>query len=49
VSGFAFYFLRYDYVSVLWLTESGSRFLIYGIISEAIGIVVIRKVASVRL
>jgi tight adherence protein B len=49
VTGTAFYFLRYEYISVLWLTESGSRFLIYGIISEILGIIVIRRVASVRL
>ena len=49
VSGIAFYFLRYEYISVLWLTAQGSRFLIYGIISEILGIVVIRRVASVRL
>jgi tight adherence protein B len=49
VSGIAFYFMRYDYISVLWLTESGSRFLIYGIISEIVGIIVIRRVGSVRL
>jgi tight adherence protein B len=49
VSGIAFYFLRYDYISVLWLTPLGSQFLIYGIISEILGIVVIRRIASVRL
>jgi tight adherence protein B len=49
VSGLAFYFLRYEYVSVLWLTPSGSRFLIYGVISEIIGIIVVRRIASVRL
>src|SRR5262245_41121085 len=49
VSGVAFYFLRYEYISALWLTETGSRFLVYGIVSELVGIVVIRKVASVRL
>jgi tight adherence protein B len=49
VAGIGFYFLRYDYISLLWLTPQGSRFLIYGIISEILGIVVIRKVASVRL
>jgi tight adherence protein B len=49
VTGAAFYFLRYDYISVLWLSETGSRFLIYGIISEIVGIVVIRRVATVRL
>ena len=49
VTGTAFYFLRYEYISILWLTELGSRFLIYGIISEIVGILVIRRVASVRL
>jgi tight adherence protein B len=49
VTGVAFYFLRYDYISLLWLSETGSRFLIYGIVSEILGIVLIRKVASVRL
>jgi tight adherence protein B len=49
VTGVAFYFLRYEYISILWLTETGSRYLIYGIISEIVGIVLIRRVASVRL
>jgi tight adherence protein B len=49
VTGIAFYFLRYEYISVLWLTETGSRFLIYGIISEVVGIILIKKVGSVRL
>jgi tight adherence protein B len=49
VTGIAFYFLRYEYISVLWLNELGSRFLIYGVISEILGILVIRRVASVRL
>jgi tight adherence protein B len=49
VTGVIFYFARYEYISVLWLTELGSSFLIYGIVSEIIGILVIRKIASVRL
>ena len=49
VTGAAFYFLRYEYISVLWLTPVGSRFLIYGVISEILGILLVRKVASVRL
>src|SRR5262249_9905984 len=49
VSGIAFYFMRYEYISVLWLNETGSRLLIYGIISEVVGIFVIRRVGSVRL
>ena len=47
--GVFFYFIRYDYISLLWTTPTGSRFLIYGIVSEIVGILVIRKVGSVRL
>src|SRR5262245_28035022 len=49
ITGVAFYFLRYEYISVLWLTPIGSEILIYGVISEILGILVVRKVASVRL
>ena len=48
-TGAVFYVLRYEYISVLWLTPLGSRFLIYGVISEIIGILLVRRVASVRL
>jgi tight adherence protein B len=49
VTGIFFYFVRYEYISALWLTEIGSRFLIYGIVSEIIGILVIRRIAAVKL
>jgi Flp pilus assembly protein TadB len=49
VTGIFFYFVRYEYISALWLTEIGSRFLIYGIVSELIGILVIRRIAAVKL
>ena len=42
VSAIAFYFLRYEYISVLWLNPRASWFLIYGIVSEIVGILVIR-------
>ena len=48
-TGIFFYFLRYEYISVLWLTELGSRFFIYAIVSEIIGILVIRRIAAVKL
>jgi tight adherence protein B len=48
-TGFFFYFLRYEYISVLWLTDLGSSLLIYGIVSEIIGILVIRRIAAVKL
>lgn len=49
VTGVFFYFVRYEYISALWLTEIGSRFLIYGIVSELIGILIIRRIAAVKL
>jgi tight adherence protein B len=49
IMGVLFYFLKYDYVSILWTTPEGSKFLVYGIVSEIVGILVIRKVGAVRL
>jgi tight adherence protein B len=49
VTGVFFYFVRYEYISALWLTETGSRFLIYGIVSEIVGILLIRRIAAVKL
>jgi tight adherence protein B len=49
VTGIFFYFVRYEYISALWLTETGSRFLIYGIVSEIVGILIIRRIAAVKL
>ncbi len=44
-----FAFVKYDYVSILWTTELGSKFFTYALISELIGILVIRKISSVRM
>jgi len=49
VTGIAFYFLRHDYIALLWTTPLGSKILIYGIVSEIVGILVIRKIASIRI
>ena len=48
LTGVVFYFLRYEYISMLWTTPLGSKFLIYGVISEVVGILVIRRIATVR-
>jgi tight adherence protein B len=48
VTGVAFYFVRYEYISLLWTTPLGSKFFFYGIVSEIIGILVIRKISTVR-
>jgi tight adherence protein B len=49
VTGIVFYLLRYEYISVLWQTPLGSRLLIYGVVSELLGILVIRRIAVVKL
>ena len=49
VLGVAFYFLSYDYISLLWTTPLGSTLLMYGIVSEIVGILLIRKLSSVRV
>ena len=49
VTGIAFYIWRYEYISVLWTTPLGSQFLLYGIVSEIVGIILVRRVAAVRL
>lgn len=48
VVGLAFYILKRDYISLLWTDPTGSKFLTYAIISELLGILVIRKIADVR-
>jgi tight adherence protein B len=46
VVGFLFWVLKPDYISVLWKDETGTKFLTYAIVSEIIGILVIRKMAN---
>jgi tight adherence protein B len=43
-----FQFLKPDYIRILWNDPTGNRFLTYALISESIGIVVIRKMANVK-
>ncbi len=47
-TGVVFYFVRYEYISLLWTSPLGSKFLMYAIISELVGILVIRKISTVR-
>jgi tight adherence protein B len=44
-----FYFVNYKYVSLLWTTELGSKLFTYAVASELIGILVMRKISSVRM
>lgn len=46
VVGLGFWVLKPEYMRLLYQDETGSKFLTYAIISEIVGILVIRKIAS---
>jgi tight adherence protein B len=48
VVGLGFWFLKPEYMQLLFSDPLGSKFLTYGIISETIGILVIRKMSNVK-
>ena len=43
------YFVNYQDISILWLSPLGSKFLIFGVISELLGILVVRKISTVKV
>jgi tight adherence protein B len=49
VVGLGFYILKPEYVRLLWTDPIGSKFFTYAIISEIIGILVIRRIANIRV
>jgi tight adherence protein B len=49
VVGLGFFVLKPEYISLLWTDPTGSKFLTYAIISEVVGILVIRKIADIRV
>jgi tight adherence protein B len=49
VVGIGFYILKPEYVRLLWTDPTGSKFFTYAIISEVVGILVIRKIANIRV
>ena len=48
VVGLGFWILKPEYIKLLWTDPIGSKFLTYAIISEIIGIIVIRKLANIK-
>ena len=46
VVGLGFWILKPEYIRLLYTDETGSKFLTYAIISEIVGILVIRKIAN---
>ncbi len=49
VVGLGFWILKPEYVRLLWTDPVGSKFFTYAIISEIVGILVIRRIANVRV
>jgi tight adherence protein B len=46
VVGLGFWVLKPEYIRLLYTDDTGSKFLTYAIVSELIGILIIRKIAS---
>jgi tight adherence protein B len=49
VVGIGFYILKPEYIRLLWTDPTGSKFFTYAIISEIVGILIIRRIANVRV
>jgi tight adherence protein B len=49
VVGLGFWILKPEYMRLLWTDPVGTKFFTYAIISEIVGILVIRKIANVRV
>ena len=49
VVGIGFWILKPDYVRLLWTDPTGSKAFTYGIISECVGILIIRRIANIRV
>ena len=49
VVGLGFWLLKPEYIRLLWTDPVGTKFLTYAVISEIIGILVIRKIANIRV
>jgi len=49
VVGLGFWILKPDYMRLLWTDPVGIKFFTYAICSEIIGIIVIRKVANIKV
>lgn len=49
VVGIGFWFVKPDYLRLLWTDPLGVKFFTYGIISEIVGILVIRQISKVKV
>jgi tight adherence protein B len=49
VVGIGFWILKPEYVRLLWTDPVGAKFFTYAIVSEIVGILVIRKIANIKV
>jgi tight adherence protein B len=49
VVGLVSYIFNPQYIRLLWTDPTGSKFFTYAIISEIVGILIIRKIANIRV
>ena len=49
VVGLGFWVVKPEYIRLLYTDETGSKFLTYAIVSELVGILIIRKISSPKL
>src|SRR5439155_23465602 len=49
VVGMGFWILKPEYMRLLWTDPTGKKFFTYAIISEIVGILVIRKIANIKV
>jgi len=49
VVGLGFYIQKPEYVTLLWTDPLGTKFLTYAIVSEIIGIIIIRKLSNIKV
>jgi tight adherence protein B len=49
VVGLGFYILKPEYIRLLWTDPVGSKFFTAAIILEIVGILIIRKIANIRV
>jgi len=49
VVGLGFWILKPEYIRLLWTDPVGSKFFTYAICSEIVGILIIRKIANIRV
>jgi tight adherence protein B len=49
IVGLGFFFLKPEYLQLLWTDPLGTKFLTYAIVSEIVGILIIRQISNIKV